>query len=89
MINKQLGKIVFAELGFGGYQDAMFGITFRLDCKNGSVGDFLLLDQNIDRITKILLEAKVQYMSQLGGIPIEGIFDGNVLQSWRILTEVI
>jgi len=37
----------------------------------------------------IMSQAKVRDFSQLKGIPIEAEFDGNLLKSWRVLTEVI
>ena len=41
------------------------------------------------RVSQLLKEAKVTNVSQLVGIPIEVIFNGNSLSSWRILTEVL
>lgn len=37
----QLGKIKSVEFGFGGYQDAQFGITFTLGGDGWGVGDFV------------------------------------------------
>jgi len=37
---KELGKITYAEFGFGGYQTAQFGITFSLSFDGSGVGDF-------------------------------------------------
>lgn len=40
MSETKLGKIRKVRYGFGGYQDAMFGIGFDLDMKGSGVGDF-------------------------------------------------
>lgn len=42
-----------------------------------------------DFIHKILKEAKVNYVSELIGKPVEVELDGNVFKNFRILTEVI
>jgi hypothetical protein len=41
------------------------------------------------RIADLLHQAKVQTIDQLQGVPIEVTFDGNLLNSWRVLEEVI
>lgn len=40
MIEKKLGKINRVKFGSGGYDDAMFGITFELGGQGWGVGDF-------------------------------------------------
>lgn len=40
-------------------------------------------------IKKLLTDAKVNKVSELKNIPIEATFDGNMLESFRILTEVL
>jgi hypothetical protein len=42
-----------------------------------------------ERIVKLLYAAKVKHVDQLKGIPVEVVFERNVLQSWRILEEVL
>ncbi len=37
---KEIGKIQLVEFGFGGYQDAMIGVTFRLGGLDWGVTDF-------------------------------------------------
>lgn len=39
MNSKQLGKINSVYLGYGGYQDAQFGVWFDLSMKNSGVSD--------------------------------------------------
>lgn len=41
------------------------------------------------QVSKFLSDAKVSTVTELVGIPVEIIFDGNTLKEWRILTEVI
>lgn len=38
--NTRIGKIESIRFGMGGYQDAMFGITFSLSGKGWGIGDF-------------------------------------------------
>lgn len=45
--------------------------------------------QVMRRINSLLVDAKKQTLSELQGTPVEVAFDGIVLASWRILTEVI
>ena len=40
-------------------------------------------------VSDLLEDAKVDYVDQLKGKPVEVIFEGNTLKSWRLLTEVI
>jgi hypothetical protein len=43
----------------------------------------------IKKIDKILVDAKVDKVSDLVGIPVEVTFESNCIKDWRILTEVI
>lgn len=40
-------------------------------------------------VDELLAQAKVERVEQLKGIPVEVTFDGNVISSWRVLTEVL
>jgi hypothetical protein len=40
-------------------------------------------------VSSLLKDAKVNSVDQLKGKPVEVTFDGNMLKSWRILTEVL
>jgi len=40
-------------------------------------------------VADLLIKAKVRDVSKLAGIPVEAIFDGNLLKSWRVLEEVL
>jgi hypothetical protein len=46
-------------------------------------------DETVRYINKLLIDAKVEKIDQLRGIPVEIIYEGMTLKSWRILTEVI
>lgn len=41
------------------------------------------------RIDQLLAAAKVKDVNRLVGIPVEATFDGTLLKSWRVLTEVL
>lgn len=41
------------------------------------------------RLRDILRDAKRTDVSELVGVPVELVFDGNVLASWRVLKEVL
>lgn len=41
------------------------------------------------RVKSIMKDAKKDDFSKLSGVAIEVSFDGNILSSWRILTEVV
>lgn len=40
-------------------------------------------------LAQTLKQAKVNSVQELVGTPIEATFDGNMLKSWRVLTEVL
>ena len=40
-------------------------------------------------LSKLLKDARVDSVDSLKGVPIEATFDGNLLKSWRVLTEVL
>lgn len=46
-------------------------------------------DELMRFIAKLLLDTKRKDISELSGAPVEIEIEGNVLQSWRILTEVL
>jgi hypothetical protein len=45
--------------------------------------------ETVDRIHKLLSSAKAKDVASLVGKPVEVEFDGMMLKSWRVLTEVI
>ena len=110
---KRIGKITKISVGFGGYQDAMLGLSVTLESTRDSwgVGDFKGFwgpdikhtpstkwteaerrNAHADTmlfIGSLLKDANVATVEGLVGIPVEVEFGGNMLKSWRILTEAI
>lgn len=92
MIEKEFGKIRDIKLGFGGYQDAMLGVTFKLESKEWGTIDFWPWSGSMEfyvKIRDLLRDAEKQDLKQLEGVPIEVTFENGVLKSWRILKEVL
>lgn len=90
MITKELGRIKEARVGFGGYQDTVFGVDFSLGNRDMSVGDFWGANERTwSRLQAALTDAKVQSVDKLKNAPIEMTFEGSRLSTWRILTEVL
>jgi hypothetical protein len=101
--NVALGRISNASFGWGGHQDAMIGLTVGLAGQSWAVGDFwgvfpdgedeISVDKvsgaTLRRLAELLAKAKVKSVDKLVGIPVEITFDGQVLKSWRVLTEVL
>lgn len=87
MTEKVLGKIKFAE--FGKVPDYPFltglQLVFSLNGGGSSIGN---PNVTID-IEKILNDAKVNYVSELKGKPVEVEIENNRFKSFRILTEVL
>lgn len=110
-MEKRLGKIESVRFGFGGYQDAMIGLSLEFSGNSWGCGTFVgtwsshvkcdshckwteedrsrINDETVKFIDKTLREAKVDDVHQLKGKPVEVELEGNVLKSWRILTEVL
>lgn len=60
------------------------------NCKWESINDRMkALEANALEIEKILKDAKVNFVSQLKGKPVEVTLEGNMFKSFRILTEVL
>ena len=108
MIDKKLGKIQGITIGYGGYDDAMIGISVSLGNGSWGVSDFKgtwasrskgaqwtkasqikRWGETVEWLKDLLTEAKVNNINQLKNVPVEVTFENNVLQSWRILSEVI
>lgn len=88
MFRKELGKISSVQLGFGGYEDAQFGISLSFSGSGWSVQTFENLDE--EKVKGWLINAKVKTLDKLVNIPVEIEFkDYNVFNNFRILTEVL
>ena len=46
-------------------------------------------DETMRFVSKLLKEAKVDSVDKLKDVPVEVTFNGNMLEEWRILTEVL
>lgn len=104
-MTKELGKISKVYFGYGGYQDAMFGLTLIFESHGGSCGHFIgywpLQEDHdpkksheqafcaMEEIASTMKDAKVTEANQLVGKPVELTFNGLKLEAWRILTEVL
>ena len=49
----------------------------------------LFLGESLIKVENLMVKAKVKKLEELNGVPVEITFDGNMLKSWRILTEVV
>jgi len=96
MTGKVLGKIRSATFGINDVD--MLGVTFDLAGESWACGEFwgevpkfinVSFGKIALRIRKLLLAAKKDSIEELAGTPIEAEFDGNLLKSWRVLTEVV
>lgn len=62
----------------------------RSDSADWSEADRIAyLGMMVMRLDQLLLDAKVFDVAKLVGVPVEVTFNGNRMQSWRILTEVV
>lgn len=46
-------------------------------------------DEIVRYVSDLLAKAKVRSVDALKGIPVEATFEGHVIKSWRVLTEVL
>ncbi len=104
-MRKELGKIksidIHLEDGLLGMVAVLSGVGWRVDTSATKRFEWskncqwTIQDRNKTfveiwaRIHQLLADAKCRYLSDLVGVPIEAEFDGNLLKSWRILTEVL
>jgi len=90
---KELGKIQIFDVGFGGHQDAMLGVSIVLGGEGWGVSDHSrskIFDETMRFIGATLSVAKVTNTRKLIGVPVEVTFEGfNKLKSWRVLKEVL
>lgn len=86
------------KLGFGG---PSWGVGHEIMMSPGSPEDFLPVEQGEDestppiwetavkRLLRIMAEGKIRDVSKLEGLPVEVTFEGGLVKSWRVLTEVL
>lgn len=65
------------------------GNKWNENCKWTLEENSLQHAEMIEKVSQILVDAKVEFVSQLKGKPVELTFDGTILKKWRILTEVL
>jgi hypothetical protein len=86
MEGKFLGKIKTSWFGFRDNDPSQdLGLTVDLQFGSGGAGDFV----DLSGVRKLMRDAGITDVTKLLGKPIEVSVKGNVLQSWRILTEVL
>lgn len=86
MDGKHLGKIIAADFGLDPDREDRLCLTLNLGFDGGgtTISEY---DMNVIRDT--FLDAQVRIVEHLRNKPIEVIVEGNVVKSWRILTEVL
>ena len=108
MDGARLGRITRATFGFGGYDNAMIGLSLSFQGEAWGVKDFKgtwanwterrkwTLDEQrgvfadaVELLRDTLHAAKKTDIAELVGTPVEVTFEGNVIKSWRVLTEVV
>lgn len=87
LIGLQLG---FTMQGSGVMDGGMYTVNISRDCRWNSIGEkSQAFIDNMEFVNKILKDAKVNYVSQLFGKPVEITIERNVFKEFRILTEVL
>lgn len=110
MIEKELGKIDFAEYGTIKDYPFLVGLQLYFHLGNGcSIGDGgkytvnlsdgckwknsdernIAIAESVDFTNQLLEDAKVSYISELVGKPVEVTIENNIFKDFRILTEVL
>lgn len=88
----QLGlSLEFTGDGFGvGHFDGFWSPRMWTEhCKWSKEDQIKAFGELLVRVDKLLTDAKVDYVAQLEGKPVMLEFEGNMLKSFRILTEVL
>ena len=99
-MEKKLAKIKSVKFGFREY---MFGLTLELGGEGWGVGTNYYYNPNYKGVEgtteglirmatgvqKLLEDAKVETIDKLLNIPVECIFEGQMLKEFRVLTEVL
>ncbi len=108
-MSERLGRIQKIHVGYGGYDDAMFGVAVTLGGDSWAVSDWdgpwttaitsgtkwteadrsHHFDTVMRRLWVLCKDAKVKRVEDLCGKPVMVMFDGGILKSWRLLTEVL
>lgn len=86
LIGLQLG---FSMNGCGVMDGGRYTVNIHPECKweLSERNDFIT--KSVEQLNTILKSAKVNYVSQLKGKPVEITLEGNMFKDFRILTEVL
>lgn len=86
LIGLQLG---FSMGGSGVMDGGKYTVNISKDCKWENAERTQTIVEKMEFVNKILSDAKVRYVSDLIGKPVEVILDRNMFYDFRILTEVL
>lgn len=86
LIGLQLG---FSMNGSGVMDGGKFTVNISPECKWKDHNREQTITKAIEDVDKILKDAKVNYVSQLIGKPVEVTLERNCFKDFRILTEVL
>ncbi len=93
MTKTELGKMTHVK--FGTDLDLGFGLHFVLEGKgwgtsySETIHSYESKSDMCDKVMDILKQAKVNFINELENVPVEVMFEDRLLQSWRILEEVL
>ena len=82
-------QLCFESKSFGVCDGGRYTVNISPDCRWTKEERLEVIDDMICEVNKILKDAKVNYVSQLTGKPVEVIIENNTFKEFRILTEVI
>ena len=86
LIGLQLG---FSMSGCGVTDGGKYTVNITKECRWGEHNREETITFTIEKVYKILKAAKVNYVSQLVGKPVEVTLEHNCFKDFRILTEVL
>lgn len=73
------------SIGCGGKYTINIGKAYKWTTEKRQLG----ITESVDEVHKILEDAKVNFVSELIGKPVEVEIEKNIFKSFRILTEVL
>ena len=86
----QLGlQLGFSMTGSGVMDGGKYTVNMSPDCHWEIGTRHTNLAESLDRVAKILNDAKVNYISELLGKPVEVTLEDGIFKEFRILTEVL
>ena len=86
LIGLQLG---FSMGGCGVMDGGRYTVNITHECRWGENERLEAVTKSVEDVHKILNDAKVNYVSELVGKPVEVTLDSNCFKEFRILTEVL